>query len=169
VTLPVWASWLLLAAVGLERLAELVLSRRNTQALLAAGAQEAGAGHYPFIVAVHVLWLAALAIWLASTDAPLALGWAAAFLAVQPLRVWVMNSLGRFWTTRIISLPGAPLVRRGPYRFLRHPNYAVVVAEVALLPLAFGAWQIAAVFSALNAAVLFVRIRTENEVLVVRF
>ena len=167
-TLPLWASWALLAAVAVERVVELAIARRNTRALLAAGAQEVGAAHYPLIVVLHALWLAALAIWIVKTDAQLRLGWTAAFLAVQPVRLWVLRTLGAYWTTRIITVPNAPLVRRGPYRFLKHPNYAVVVAEIALLPLALGAWQIAAIFSVLNAAVLAVRLRAENAALALR-
>ena len=92
----------------------------------------------------------------------------ALYLMVQPVRAWVIASLGRYWTTRIISLPDAPLVRRGPYRFLKHPNYTVVVLEIALLPLALGAWPVAALFSVLNALVLWVRITAENRALAAR-
>jgi len=87
---------------------------------------------------------------------------------LQGLRVWVLATLGRYWTTRIITLPGAPLVRRGPYRWLRHPNYVVVAGEIAVLPLAFGAWQIAVVFSLANALVLWIRIRSEERALATR-
>ena len=89
----------------------------------------------------------------------------AAFLALQAARVWVLATLGRYWTTRIITLPDAPLVRRGPYRFVRHPNYLIVAAEIAVLPLVFGAWQIALVFSILNLLLLSHRIRRENAAL----
>jgi methyltransferase len=91
-----------------------------------------------------------------------------AFAVLQGLRLWVLMSLGRYWTTRVITLPDAPLVRRGPYRFLRHPNYLVVAAEIAVLPLAFGAWAVAAVFSALNAALLAWRISLEDHALAPR-
>ena len=158
-------AWIILAAVALQRISELVLARRNTAALLARGATEAGAGHYPFIVAVHTLWLVALGIWVAQTSPPIAPQWLALYIVLQVLRAWVLVSLGPYWTTRVITLPDAPLVRRGPYRFLRHPNYAVVVGEIAVLPLVFGAWQIALVFSLLNAVVLAVRLRVENTVL----
>lgn len=153
--------WTLLLAVALARLAELIYARRNTQRLLAKGAQEFGAGHYPVIVLLHAAWLASLAVFIPA-DAPVVPGVLALFLLVQILRIWVLASLGRYWTTRIITLPGVPLVRRGPYRFIRHPNYLVVVLEIALLPLCFGAWEIAVVFSLLNAAMLFWRIREEN-------
>jgi methyltransferase len=159
--------WAVLALVVAQRLAELVYARRNTRRLLADGAAEVGAGHYPLIVAVHVGWLAAL---LVSVPADAAPNWwlLGLFLAVQFARIWVMMSLGPYWTTRVLSIPGAPLVRRGPYRWVRHPNYMVVVTEIALLPLAFGAWDIAVVFSLLNAIVLTHRIRVENAALAER-
>ena len=153
--------WLLLVAVALARLAELLYARHNTRRLLAQGAQEHGAGHYPLIVLLHASWLASLALFVPA-DAPAVPALLILFLLVQLLRIWVLASLGRFWTTRIITLPGAPLVRKGPYRFLRHPNYLVVVLEIALLPLSFGAWHIALIFSLLNAAMLSWRIREEN-------
>ena len=160
-----WIPWAILAAVAAQRISELVLARRNTAALLARGATETGAGHYPFIVAVHTLWLAALVVWVARTPSPIVVPWLAAYVVLQLLRAWVLTSLGPYWTTRVITLADAPLVRRGPYRFVRHPNYAVVIAEIAVLPLVFGAWPIALVFSILNAAVLAVRLRVENAVL----
>lgn len=152
------------AAVACVRLGELWLARRNTRALLAAGAIERGRGHYPLIVAVHAGWLASIAF-LVPDSAQISWPLIAVFVALQALRVWVLASLGRFWTTRIITLPGAPLVRRGPYRFIRHPNYVLVAAEIAVLPLAFGAWELALVFSVLNAAVLAWRIHAENQAL----
>jgi methyltransferase len=89
----------------------------------------------------------------------------AVFVLLQGLRVWVLASLGRFWTTRVITLPGAPLVRRGPYRWFRHPNYLVVAGEILVLPLAFGAWEIAVIFSLANAAILTLRVRCEERAL----
>ena len=157
----------LVALVALQRLLELVLSRRNTARLLAAGAQEVGANHYPLIVALHVGWLAAL--WAAvPASAPISWPWFEVYLALECGRAWAMLTLGRYWTTRIIHLPGAPLVRAGPYRFCRHPNYAIVCGEIAVLPLVFGQWQIALAFSILNAAVLAWRIRVENAALATR-
>ncbi len=158
-------AWIILAAVALQRISELVLARRNTAALLARGATESGAGHYPFIVAVHSLWLGALVIWIAQMAPSIAPVWLAAYVVLQLFRVWVLVSLGPYWTTRVITLADAPLVRRGPYRFMRHPNYAVVIGEIAVLPLVFGAWPIALVFSLLNVAVLTARLRVENAVL----
>ncbi len=159
--------WGVLLAVAFARLAELVYARRNTSRLLAQGAREVGAGHYPLIVVLHAAWLAAMALFIPA-DAAVSVPLLALFGLVQVFRFWVLASLGRYWTTRIITLPGAPLVRKGPYRYLRHPNYLVVVLEILLLPLAFGAWQIALVFSLLNAAMLFWRIRVENEALETR-
>lgn len=156
--------WTLLLAVVLSRLAELIYARRNTQRLLAQGAEEFGAGHYPLIVMLHMAWFVSLAVFVPK-DAAVNLPLLVLFGLVQLLRIWVLVSLGRYWTTRIISLPGAPLVRKGPYRFLRHPNYLVVVLEILILPLCFGAWQIAAAFTLLNGGMLFWRIRAENAVL----
>ncbi len=157
------ATILILALVTLQRLAELVIARRNTHALLARGAYEAAPGHYPLIVAVHTLWL--LVLWWLAPGRPILWPLIALFLLLQLGRVWVLATLGSRWTTRIIILPGAPLVAGGPFRFVRHPNYVVVVLEIAVLPLAFGLWQVALVFSALNAAVLAIRIRAEEAAL----
>jgi methyltransferase len=117
------------------------------------------------MIALLVLCLAALAAWLVWRAPLLHVPWALAYVALQPARLWVLRSLGPYWTTRIVTVPGAPLVRHGPYRVLKHPNYALVVAEIALLPLAFDAWPLALVFSILNAAVLTVRLQAENAVL----
>ena len=153
----------ILALVTLERIGELWLARRNTRRLIAQGAQEHGARHYPLIVALHAAWLAAL-WWLAPPRAiePL---WLALFFLIEIGRIWVLSSLGERWTTRIIVLPGAPLVRAGPYRWVNHPNYIIVVGEIAALPLTFGLWKVALIFSILNAAILTVRIRAENRAL----
>ena len=151
---------LILGFVTLQRLAELVVARRNTGALLARGAYEVAPGHYPLIVAVHAGWLAAL--WWLAPGKPIAWPLVAVFALLQAARLWVLATLGTRWTTRIIILPGAPLVTGGPFRFLSHPNYAVVVAEIAVLPLAFGLWQVALICSLLTAAILTIRIRAEN-------
>jgi methyltransferase len=156
-------SIVILALVTLQRIGELWLSNRNTKRLLAQGAREVGAAHYPLIVGVHVLWLAAL--WWLAPGRPVDPFWLALFVLLQLARIWVIATLGPRWTTRIIVLPEAPLVRRGPYCFVDHPNYVVVAGEIAVLPLAFGLWQIAVVFSLLNAAVLIIRIREENRAL----
>jgi len=158
----------LLFFVTLQRLAELVHARRNTRRLLAEGAVEIGAGHYPLLVLLHAGWLGSLWLWLADGRAEFSTTAAIAYLFVQLLRAWVMASLGRYWTTRILVPREAPLVQRGPYRFLKHPNYIVVVAEIALLPLALGAWPLAVIFSMLNAAVITWRIHVEETSLALR-
>lgn len=152
-----------LALVTAQRLGELVLARRNTARLLAQGGVEHGAAHYPAIVVLHAAWLAGL--WWLAWDRPIHVGWLAAYLVLQALRAWVLLSLGSRWTTRIITVPGETLVRRGPYRFIPHPNYLVVAGEIAVLPLVFGLELYALVFSALNAMVLTVRIRAEERAL----
>jgi methyltransferase len=153
----------ILALVTAQRLGELVVARRNTRRLLALGGVEHGAAHYPLIVGLHAAWLAGL--WILAWDRPASLAWAAAYLALQGLRAWVLVSLGSRWTTRIIVVPGETLVRKGPYRFLPHPNYLVVTAEIAVLPMVFGLAAVAVVFSLLNASVLWVRIRAETQAL----
>lgn len=156
--------WIVLALVALQRVVELFSSTRNTRRLLAAGGIETGAVQYPFIVLLHAAWLVSMAVLIPPATLP---NWwlIGLYAALQPLRVWTIATLGPYWTTRIISVPGAPLVREGPYRFLRHPNYVVVCAEIALLPLAFGAVEIAIVFSILNASLLSWRIRVEERTL----
>ena len=154
---------ILLALVTLERLAELWLARRNTKALLASGAVEFAPGHYPLIVLLHAFWLAGL--WVLGWQNPVNNVWLVIFLLLQFLRVWVLATLGPRWTTRIIVLPGLPLVARGPYRWLSHPNYVVVVGEIAILPLCLGLPWYALAFSIANAAVLTIRIRAENAAL----
>lgn len=158
-----WTSVALLSFVTMQRLAELVYSRRNAERLLVQGAREIAPEHYPYMVALHAAWLAGL--WWLAPDRPIEWFWFALFAAAQGLRIWVLQTLGSRWTTRIIVLPDAPLVVTGPYRFLRHPNYAVVAVELAVLPLAFGLVAYALVFSLLNAVVLFVRIRAEDDAL----
>jgi len=147
----------------LQRLSELLIARRNTQQLLARGGREAGASHYPAIVALHAAWLIGLAF--LAWGQPVNWGFVALYAVLQVFRVWILMSLGERWTTRIIILPEAPLVARGPYRFLRHPNYVLVACEIACAPAIFGLWIYAALFSVLNAAVLFLRISVENEAL----
>ena len=153
----------ILALVTLQRLGELWLSNRNTRRLLARGGHEVGARHYPLMVAVHLLWLAAL--WWLAPARPIDGFWLAVFVLLQLARIWVLATLGSRWTTRIIILPGAPLVRAGPYRWVDHPNYMIVIGEIAALPLTFGLWAVALIFTLLNAAVLTIRIREENRAL----
>jgi len=153
--------------VAIRRLAELVVAQRNTKRLLEIGAHEVGAGHYPLFILLHASWLAALLIalpWEREPNWPLI----GAFVILQMLRVWVIATLGPYWTTRIITLDDAPLVGGGPYRFVRHPNYWIVAAEIAVLPLAFGAWIVALIWSALNVLLLRHRISVEEHALVAR-
>ena len=154
---------IILALVTLQRLGELVLARHNTRALLARGALEVGAGHYPLIVFVHAAWLVAL--WIFGRDQEVNLLVLAAFVVPQGLRVWILTTLGPRWTTRIIVVPGEKLVAAGPYRYLSHPNYIVVAGEIALLPLALHLPLVALIFSLLNATVLAIRVRTESRAL----
>ena len=155
--------WIVLV-VALLRVAELLYAGRNTRRLRARGAVEIAAEQYPWFVALHAAWLVSLLLFIRGTASPnpylLAI-----FALAQVARVWIIATLGVFWTTRVITLPGAPLVRRGPYRFMRHPNYAIVCIELAVLPLAFGAWMIALIFTCANAALLAWRISAENAAL----
>ncbi|WP_174300616.1 isoprenylcysteine carboxyl methyltransferase family protein [Caulobacter sp. S45] len=154
---------LLLVFVTLQRLAELAWNRGNEARLRAAGAVEAGGAHYPVMVALHGGWLAAL--WVFGWDRQLIWGWVAAYVMLQFGRAWVLATLGRRWTTRVFVVPGETLVRRGPYRFVSHPNYVVVALEIFVLPLAFGLRGVALAFGVANLALLAWRIRVENQAL----
>ncbi|WP_328535980.1 isoprenylcysteine carboxyl methyltransferase family protein [Streptomyces sp. NBC_00344] len=160
---------LLVVAVAAERIAELVVARRNERWSMACGATVAGQGHYPPMVALHTGLLAACVVEVQFGDRPFlpALGWpmACALLAAQALRWWCITTLGPRWNTRVIVVPGLPLVDGGPYRWLRHPNYVAVVAEGIALPMVHTAWMTAVAFTVLNAALLTVRIRCENAAL----
>jgi methyltransferase len=162
-------SWvgIIVGLVAVQRLAELALAHHNTKRLLAMGAREVGAAHYPLFILLHASWLAAIALAVPWDRAP---NWwlLGVFVMLQALRVWVIATLGPYWTTRIITLDEAPVVRRGPYKYLRHPNYWIVTAEIAVLPLVFGAWAIALVWSVLNAVLLHHRIRVEDRALALR-
>jgi methyltransferase len=161
------APHLVLLLVVLQRLAELALAQRNTIRLRQQGAVEIGAGHYPLFILLHGSWLLAIAVLIAPDtriDWPLLILYA----LLQFGRAWVLVSLGRFWTTRILSLADAPLVRRGPYRFLRHPNYLVVALEIPLLPLVFHMLSVALPFGIANLALLAYRIRIEEAALAAR-
>jgi methyltransferase len=164
----VWFT-VLVAAVGVERLAELVVARRNERWSRARGAVEIGAAHYPVMVVLHVGLLvgALLEVWLGNRPFIPALGWPmlALVVAAQALRWWCIVTLGRQWNTRILVVPGLARVDRGPYRFFTHPNYVAVVVEGAALPLVHTAWITALVFTVLNAALLRVRIAAENQAL----
>jgi len=159
----------LIVAVGLERLAELVVSQRHLRWAKSRGGVEAGRGHYPPMVILHTGLLVGCiveVVWLDRAFVP-TLGWTmlAVVLASQALRWWCIAALGRQWNTRVVVVPGLPLVETGPYRWLRHPNYVAVVAEGVALPLVHSAWLTAIAFTVLNAVVLTVRIRTENRAL----
>ena len=162
-------SWIVVVAtlVAIQRTAELLHARRNTAALLARGGVEVGAGHYPLFVLLHGTWLLSLVVAVPGERTP-SWPWLGIFVLLQLCRLWIIWSLGPYWTTRIVTLPQAPLVRRGPYRLMHHPNYLVAAAEIVVLPLAFGAWRIALMFSLLNAALLAWRIRVEERALAPR-
>jgi methyltransferase len=157
----------ILGLVTVQRLAELPLAASNTRRLLARGGREVGAGHYPLFILLHASWLIAIATLTPLDTVPI---WPliGLFVMLQLARLWVLTTLGPYWTTRIITLDGAPTTKRGPYRFVRHPNYWVVVGEIAVLPLAFHDWAIAAVWSVLNALLLRHRIGVEDSVLAER-
>ncbi|KJC41358.1 isoprenylcysteine carboxylmethyltransferase family protein [Bradyrhizobium sp. LTSP857] len=154
---------LILGAITLQRVGELVISRANTRKLLAKGAVEVAPRHYPLIITVHAAWL--LSLWVFGRDQPVNVAALAGYLILQCLRFWVIWTLGSRWTTRIIVLPEQALVSAGPYRFLSHPNYAVVTGEIAVLPLVLSLPLLAVLFSILNATVLAIRIRAENRAL----
>ncbi len=156
-----------LGFVVAQRLAELAWAGRNTARLRRLGAVEADAGGYPLFILLHAAWLAALALSAPAARPP---DWPllGTFALLQLARIWVILSLGQWWTTRILTLPGAPLVSIGPFRWLRHPNYLLVIAELAVLPLAFGAVAVAAVFSGLNLVLIARRIRIEDRALAPR-
>jgi methyltransferase len=160
---------LLIGVVVLERLVELFVSDRNTRRLKSQGAVEVGSGHYPIMVVMHTLFLisAPLEVWLLSRPLipALAISMLAVLLAAMALRYWVIVTLRGRWTTRVICLPGSPLIATGPYRYLKHPNYLAVVAETFSLPMVHTAWLTAIVFTVCNAALLRVRIRVEDRAL----
>ncbi|MFE7569069.1 isoprenylcysteine carboxyl methyltransferase family protein [Streptomyces sp. NPDC057539] len=164
----IWYTALVLA-MGAERVAELVVARRNARWSLARGAVERGRRHYPPMVALHTLLLLGCLVEVRLADRPFdpSLGWpmVAVVLAGQALRWWCVHTLGPRWNTRVLVVPGLPLVTGGPYRLLRHPNYVAVVAEGIALPLVHGAWVTALVFTTLNAVLLTIRIRCENRAL----
>lgn len=153
---------LFIGFVILQRLGELLLARRNTARLMARGAREVGAEHYPLIVAMHASWIAALLIF--GWQAEVSLGWLAVYVVLQVFRVWILASLGARWTTRIIILD-EPLVRRGPYKYVSHPNYMLVVAEIFVTPMVLGLVWVALVFTVLNGAMLALRISKESAAL----
>lgn len=159
---------LFLAVLAAQRAGELVLSARNARRLLARGAREHAAGHFPLLVLVHVLFPILLVIdvlGLGARPGPAWPAWLALWFGAQALRCAAVRALGGRWTVRIFVLPGAPLVRDGPYRFLRHPNYVAVVLELVAAPMMFGAWRTALVVGAINLLALRVRIAEEERAL----
>ncbi|RDD62015.1 isoprenylcysteine carboxyl methyltransferase family protein [Ferruginivarius sediminum] len=153
--------------VAAQRLAEVIYARRNERRLRAVGGIERGAGHYPLLVLLHAAWLGSIFM-IVPPNAEVSLLLLCFYVVLQAGRLWTIVSLGHYWTTRVMEVPGAPRVRQGPYRYLRHPNYLIVVLEIAVLPAAFGAWGIAGAFSVANAAVLLWRLRVEEQALASR-
>lgn len=153
---------LFLGFIIVQRLSELAIARRNTARLLAKGGYEVGASHYLVMVAMHSAWIACLVIF--GYDNAVVSSWLAAFALLQVLRVWILMSLGGRWTTRIIILE-EPLVVRGPFKYVSHPNYMLVVAEIIVAPMVLGLVWVAVVFTVLNAAMLWIRIGVEHKAL----
>lgn len=157
------AQWIVIA-VAILRVAELVVAHRNTSKLLERGGKEFGRGHYPLFVLLHSGWLIALFVGIPPTATAHTI-LIVIFILLQVGRIWIISSLGPYWTTRIISAPDFPRLKTGPYRWFKHPNYMLVVGELLILPLAFAAWEIALVFSVLNALLLSWRIKIEESAL----
>ncbi len=162
-TIPTPVTWVLTYIV-LQRLGELVYANRNTKRLLGEGGVEYGADHYQYFIFLHSAWIAIIAL-MVNPLHPLNPYLLTAFLGTQVLRFWTLASIGRWWTTRIISAPHFDRTKRGPYRFVPHPNYLVVILEIAIIPLLLGLPSVALIFSILNAILLRHRLAVENEVL----
>ncbi len=160
-----WTNILILSLVTLQRAVELYIAHRNTRRLLANGGFEVGSNHYPVMVALHTIWLGGLWYLVLFQNPIVSTPWIFAYLVLEAGRGWIIAALGSRWTTRIIVVPGETLVDEGPYKFFRHPNYMVVAGEIFILPMAFGLWWYAILFTALNAAMLYWRIRSEDEAL----
>lgn len=160
-----WLNITILSLVTLQRLVELYIAHRNTKKLIARGGFELGSNHYPFIVALHTVWLLGLWYLVIYQNPVVSTPWIFAYLVLEAARGWVIAALGSRWTTRIIVVPGETLVDEGPYKYFRHPNYMVVAGEIFILPIAFGFLWYAAIFGVLNIAVLWWRIRAEDEAL----
>ncbi|WP_045837154.1 isoprenylcysteine carboxyl methyltransferase family protein [Hyphomicrobium sp. 99] len=151
----------------LQRGAEEVYSARNTRALIAAGAKEVGRSYYPVVATTHLAWIASI-FFLIPSSATESYILAAAYILLQGVRYWVIGTLGRFWTHRIFTIEGAPVTLRGPYKYFRHPNYAVTITETFLLPAVFGAWAVSIIMGAVWTAVLAYKIELEDEALSAR-
>jgi len=164
---PIAGLVLFVAVVIAQRVVELILSARHVAALEARGGREVAAGHFPLLVLVHVLFLPGIVaeVWLGARPGALWMLWLALWVAAQALRLAAMHALGDRWTVRIVVVPGERLIRSGPYRYLRHPNYVAVVTELAAGALMFGAWRTAAATSLVNVVALRIRIRAEERAL----
>lgn len=159
---------LLIGIVILQRLIELRIARKNERWMRAQGAFEVGQSHYPYMVLMHLLFFISLIVEVTSAQMPLATAWVlyfAIFLAAQGFRIWCLVTLGHFWNTKILILPGASVIKKGPYRWLRHPNYVIVSVELMTLPLMFNAYFTAFLFTVLNLCILRVRIPIEEQAL----
>jgi len=157
--ISLWAALFLLYVIA-ERLIELPIATRNTKRLKAQGGIEHSPRHYPLIVAVHTLWILAMVVF--GYDNMVSTFWLVVYAVLQILRVYILGTLGKRWTTRIIVLPGEAKVTKGPFALVPHPNYLLVIAEIMVAPLVLGLWEVAAIFGALNAAVLVIRISAEE-------
>ncbi|WP_432352525.1 isoprenylcysteine carboxyl methyltransferase family protein [Sporosarcina sp. A2] len=160
--------WIVISIVILQRLVELVIAKRNEKRMLAQGAYEVGARHYPAIVLLHTAFFVSLLLEVLVRKPDLSPIWGVLltiFLLTQVLRVWCLTSLGKYWNTKIIILPGADVVMKGPYKFIRHPNYVIVATEILVLPMIYGAYITAILFTLLNAWMMSVRIPQEEQAL----
>lgn len=160
-----WTNIIILSLVTLQRVVELYIAHRNTKRLIANGGFEIGSNHYPFIVLLHTIWLGGLWYLVIYQNPVVSMPWIFAYLVLEAARGWIIAALGSRWTTRIIVVPGETLVDEGPYKYFRHPNYMVVAGEIFILPMAFGFWWYAIIFALLNAAMLYWRIKSEDEAL----
>lgn len=158
----------IIAIVILQRLIEVIIAKRNEQILIRLGAYEVGASHYPYMIALHVSFFISIIaefVFFNKSISPLFPYLFACFLLVQVLRFWCLRSLGIFWNTKIIVLPGSQVVKKGPYHYFRHPNYLVVCCEIFLLPVMFRAYVTAIIFTILNTIILSIRIPLEEKAL----
>ena len=157
---------LFISFVILSRIGELILTKRNEKWLLKRGAMEYGKKHYPFMITLHILFFISLIVeytkqQISSFNLFLTLFYFVLFI----IKAWVILSLGTFWTTKIFRIAGIPLIKKGPYKYLKHPNYLIVIVEIAVIPLIFHLYYTAIIFTFLNAMMLFVRITEENKAL----
>ena len=159
---------IVISIVILQRLIELIIAKRNEKWMRRQGAFEAGASHYPVMVSMHIGFFISLLAEVFLFGRSLSPAWIlflVVFLMTQVARIWCLTSLGKFWNTKIIILPGADVVQKGPYKWIRHPNYVIVTTELLVLPLMFGAYITALIFTLLNAWMLSVRIPAEEKAL----